>query len=242
MLNKKLIRHIIEDTDTRAARLFDWVMLMLIIISIVTLTIETLPGISEQMRAVLRSSEIAITILFTIEYALRVYVSERKMSYVFSFGGFIDLLAILPFYFTLIMGLGGIDFRASRSFRLLRILRLLKVGRYNKAMSRFKRAFEIAREEVVLYLMMSAILIFVTSTGIYYLENEAQPEVFKSIIHSLWWSIATLSTVGYGDVYPHTGLGKLFASMVIVIGIGIVAVPSGLMASALNKAREEESK
>lgn len=138
------------------------------------------------------------------------------------------------------LGIGGVDLRAARAFRLLRILRLLKIGRYNKAMARFKRAYEIAKEEIVLYLMLSAILLFVSATGIYYFENSVQPEAFKSIVHSLWWAVATLSTVGYGDIYPITLGGKIFTSFVIIVGIGIVAVPSGLMASALNKARSEE--
>lgn len=241
MTLKEKAHHLVEDTDTRSGRMFDWLVLGLIIYSIITLTIESFPGLSPETRGFLWASEIAVTILFTLEYGLRTYIAEPKTSYVFSWGGFIDILAILPFYITLALGLGGIDLRAARAFRLLRILRLLKIGRYNKAIARFNRAYEISKEEIVLYLMLSAILLFVSATGIYYFENSAQPEAFKSIVHSLWWAVATLSTVGYGDVYPVTLGGKLFTTIVIVVGIGIVAVPSGLMASALNKARSEEA-
>jgi len=240
MDRKRKIRRIVEDTDTSIGRTFDWIVMGLILYSIVTLTIESFPDLSLVTKEYLWYSEIIVTVLFTVEYLLRIYIAEPKSSYIFSGGGFIDILAISPFYITLILGLGGIDLRAARAFRLLRILRLLKISRYNKAMARFNRAYEIAKEEVVLYLLLSAILLFVSATGIYYFENTVQPENFKSIIHSLWWAIATLSTVGYGDVYPITLGGKLFTSVVIVVGIGIVAVPSGLMASALNKARSEE--
>jgi len=241
MIKKEKTRRLVEDTDTRSGRIFDWIILGLIIYSIITLTIESFPNLSPDTRAFLWYSEIFVTILFTIEYGLRTYIAEPKTSYIFSWGGFIDILAISPFYITLVLGLGGVDLRAARAFRLLRILRLLKIGRYNKAMARFSRAYEIAKEEIVLYLMLSAILLFVSATGIYYFENSAQPEAFKSIVHSLWWAVATLSTVGYGDIYPITLGGKLFTSFVIIVGIGIVAVPSGLMASALNKARSEEN-
>lgn len=240
MTRKEKIRRLVQDTDTCFGRVFDWVVVGLIIYSIITLTIESFPDIPSWSRQMLWYSEIVVTLLFTIEYALRTYIAEPKTSYIFSWGGFIDILAISPFYITLVLGLGGVDLRAARAFRLLRILRLLKIGRYNKAMARFNRAYEIAKEEINLYLMLSGILLFISATGIYYFENLAQPEAFKSIVHSLWWAVATLSTVGYGDVYPVTLGGKLFTSLVIVVGIGILAVPSGLMASALNKARREE--
>ena len=237
---KSQLHRVIEGTDTRVGRAFDWIELALIVYSIITLTIDTLPGLSETTREFLWVSEIVVTLLFTTEYALRVYIAERKRNYIFSFWGIIDILAISPFYITLVLGLGGVDLRATRAFRLLRILRLLKIGRYNKAIDRFHRAFQIAREEMVLYLFLTVILLYVSATGIYYFENPAQPEVFKSIIHSLWWALATLTTVGYGDVYPITFGGRLFTFFVLMVGLGIVAVPAGLVASALSQARREE--
>lgn len=237
---KSQLHRIIEGTDTRAGRAFDWFVLALIVYSIITLTIDTLPDLSETSQEFLRVSEIVVTLLFTIEYLLRVYIAERKRNYIFSFWGIIDILAISPFYITLVLGLGGVDLRAARAFRLLRILRLLKIGRYNKAIARFRRAFQIAREEMVLYLFLTVILLYVSATGIYYFENPAQPEAFKSIIHSLWWALATLTTVGYGDVYPITFGGRLFTFFVLMVGLGIVAVPAGLVASALSQARREE--
>lgn len=112
--------------------------------------------------------------------------------------------------------------------------------RYSKAIQRFHRAFVIAREEIVLFLIVAAMMIFFAAVGIYYFEAEVQPDKFASIFHSLWWSVATLTTVGYGDVYPVTAGGKAFTGLVLIIGLGIVAVPAGLLASALSKARELE--
>ena len=234
------IHEIIEGTDTPAGRFFDWFVLFLILYSIVSLTIETLPGMDERVYTFFWYSEIVVTLLFTLEYSLRIYIAERKREFLFSFGGIIDLLAISPFYITLLLGMGGIDLRAIRAFRLFRLLRLLQIGRYNRAFSRLKRAFEMIREELVLYFFLTLILLFIAATGIYYFENPVQPEAFKSIIHSLWWAVSTLTTVGYGDVYPITLGGKLFTFLVLMAGLGIIAAPAGLIASALSRARQEE--
>ena len=125
---------------------------------------------------------------------------------------------------------------------MFRVFRALKLIRYNKALNRFKVAFKIVKEELVLFFIVTMILLFLTSAGIYLFENQAQPEVFKSVFHSGWWSIVTLTTVGYGDVYPITIGGKIFTFFVLMIGIGIVAVPAGLVGTALSKARELEKK
>lgn len=107
-------------------------------------------------------------------------------------------------------------------------------------MNRFYIAYKIVREEIMLFLMVTAIFLFLTSAGIYYFENEAQPEIFKSIFHSGWWSVVTLTTVGYGDVYPITLGGKIFTFFILILGVGVVTIPAGLVASALTKAREIE--
>lgn len=147
----------------------------------------------------------------------------------------VDLLAILPFYLRT-----AIDLRSLRIFRIFRIFRAFKLIRYNKAMNRFYIAYKIVKEEIMLFLMVTGIFLFLTSAGIYYFENEAQPEIFKSITHSGWWSVVTLTTVGYGDVYPITIGGKVFTFFILMIGVGVVTIPAGLVASALTKAREIE--
>ncbi len=145
------------------------------------------------------------------------------------------MLAILPFYVA-----SGIDLRSIRAFRFLRLFRAFKIVRYSKAIQRFHRAFIIAREELVLFIIVTLMLLYFAAVGIYYFENEAQPDKFASVFHSLWWSVATLTTVGYGDIYPVTVGGKIFTFVVLLIGLGIVSISAGLVASALSKARAME--
>jgi voltage-gated potassium channel len=116
----------------------------------------------------------------------------------------------------------------------------LKLIRYNKALNRFHIATKIVKEEIILFLIITFIFIFLASAGIYFFENKAQPEIFASVIHSAWWAVVTLTTVGYGDVYPITIGGKIFTFFILLIGVGIVTIPAGLVASALSKAREIE--
>ena len=230
------LKTIVERNDTLPGRTFDLVMQSLILFSIITFTIETLPDLETDTRKFLHATEVVIVILFTIEYLLRLYVADRKLGYVLSFYGVIDLLAILPFYLA-----SGIDLRSLRVFRMFRLFRLLKLLRFGRAMRRFARAFIIAKEEIILFSVVTLMLLYLSAVGIYYFEHIAQPEAFKSVIHSLWWAVTTLTTVGYGDVYPITAGGKIFTFIILMIGLGIVAIPAGLLASALSKARMEEA-
>lgn len=234
-MNARLVE-IVERDDTRAGRTFDLVVLALIVISLVALSVETLPGLPAAATAALRLVEAVITVLFTLEYGLRLAAAERKWRYVFSFYGIVDLVAIVPFY----VSLGGIDLLAVRAVRLFRVFHVLKFLRYSSALQRYRRALTLAREEILLFLLAAGILLYLAAVGIYYFEREAQPEHFQSILHSLWWAVATLTTVGYGDIYPITTGGKVFTFVVLVCGLGIVAAPSGLIAAALSRAREEE--
>lgn len=229
------IKSIIEENTSRSGFIFDFAIQGLIVVSLVTFSIETLPDLSEAVRRLLRNAEIFTVLVFTAEYLLRLYVADRKLSFIFSFFGLVDLLAILPFYVST-----GIDLRSIRAIRLFRIFRVLKVVRYSRAIRRFHRALLIAKEEFVLFSLVAVLLLFLSAVGIYYFENKVQPDVFSSVFHSLWWSLCTLTTVGYGDVYPVTVGGKIFTFFVLATGLGIIAVPPGLVASALTKAREME--
>jgi len=236
VIKKEEIRQVIDSTETLPGRVFTFTIQFLIIVSLVTFSIDTLPDLAPATKAALRLIEVVTVIIFSLEYVLRLVVAEKTLKFVFSFYGLVDLAAILPFYIA-----SGLDLRAIRVFRLLRLLRILKLLKYNNAINRFRRAFVIAKEELILFGMVAVILLYLSAVGIYYFENSAQPEQFKSVFHSLWWAVTTLTTVGYGDMYPITAGGRLFTFFVLVIGLGIVAVPTGLIASALSQVRNEDA-
>lgn len=230
------LKYIIE-SDSPVGRAFDACTQVLIFVSLVAFSVETLPGLSESCLTILAIVETVSVALFTIEYLSRIWVADSRLAFATSFFGAVDLLAILPFYLSL-----GIDLRSVRAFRLLRLFRVLKLGRYSNAVQRFYTALQIAKEEIVLFMFVTCVLLFLSAVGIYQCEHGSQPEVFPSIPHSLWWAVTTLTTVGYGDAYPVTPGGKFFTACVLFVGLGVVSVPAGLVASALSKARELEGK
>ncbi len=236
MIHKDSIRRLIDDPSHGPGKIFAFSIQGLIIVSLVTFSIDTLPNLSSNTRKILDIIEIITIMAFTLEYILRIIMTKKRLGFIFSFYGLVDLIAIIPFYIP-----SGLDLRAVRIFRLLRLVRILKLFKYNRAVKRFYRALIIAREELILFGFVSAILLYLSAVGIYFFENAAQPEQFQSVFHSLWWAVTTLTTVGYGDMYPITAGGKLFTFFVLMIGIGIVAVPTGLVASALTQAREEDA-
>jgi len=224
------LKQTIEQTDTRAGRVFDYCIQSLIVISLFSFAVETLPDLSAGVQTFLRVLEILVVMVFTLEYLLRIMVADRKLRFIFSFYGLIDLMAILPFYVTT-----GIDLRSIRIFRLFRLFRAFKLVRYNKAIQRLRLAFVRVKAELMIFMMATAFLLYISAVGIYYFEHTAQPKAFASVFHALWWAIVTLTTVGYGDAYPVTVGGKIFTFFVLLIGIGIVAIPTGLIAAALSE-------
>lgn len=234
-MNSFSVKEMVSDSSTGIAKIFERFIQTMIIISLISFSIETEPEIHGKLRTILRIIEIITVAIFTIEYLLRVIYAKNRFKFIFSFYGIIDILAILPFYIST-----GIDLRGIRIFRLLRLLRSLKVFRYSKAMERFTIAFKEIKAEMILFFTATLFVLYVSAIGIYYFENQAQPETFGSIFNCLWWAVVTLTTVGYGDVYPITVGGKIFTSAIIIIGLGIVAVPTGLLASALTKTIENE--
>lgn len=231
------LKAIVEKHNTKAGKIFDLVIQSLIVLSLITFAISTSPKLSPETRDILRIIEIITVAIFTVEYILRIMVADNKLKYIFSFYGIIDLLAILPFYLMI-----GLDLRALRTFRLLRIFSLFKLARYSSALKRFQKALSYAREEIILFFIFTLMLLFISAVGIYYFENAAQPLVYSSIFDSLWWSVTTLTTVGYGDMYPVTVGGRMFTFLILMIGLGIIAVPTGILSTALTHAREEELK
>jgi len=229
------LRAIVESTDTFWGKAFDIFIQILIVASLVTFSISTLPDLSEKTEHALDIFEAISVIIFSVEYILRVVSAKKPLKYIFSFYGIIDLAAILPFYLS-----RGLDLRSLRILRLFRLFRIIKLVRYSNALKRFIKAFIMAREELTIFLIASLFFIFLSAAGIYFFENPAQPEVFNSIFACMWWALVSLTTVGYGDLYPITVGGKIFTFFILMIGLGIVAVPTGIIASSLTKVREEE--
>jgi voltage-gated potassium channel len=224
-----------DDGESSVGLAFVYLIQSLIILSVITFTVSTIPDLEIGMQVFLEEIEMVIVVFFTIEYALRIYAAEKPWSFVFSFYGLVDLIAIVPFYVAL-----GVDLRVIRIFRMLRALRFLKLVRYNKAARRYRRALSLIWEELVLFLTVSFMFLYLAAVGIYYFENTAQPEIFTSVFHSMWWALTSLTTVGYGDMSPITVGGKIFTYFVLMIGLGTVAVPTGLLATALIQAIREE--
>ncbi|MEZ5569824.1 MAG: ion transporter [Halioglobus sp.] len=220
---------------TLPSKLFLWTIQTLIVLSVIAFTFETLPSLTAQHRDWLRTFETGVIAVFTIEYLLRLWSASERLRFVFSFYGLIDLLVILPFYLQF-----TVDLRSLRIFWLFRLFRLFKLVRYVDAARRIGNAFRLVQVDLAVFSIGAFFVFYLAAVGIYYFEHEAQPEVFASVIHSFWWALATLTTVGYGDAYPITAGGKLFTFFTLMIGLGVFAVPTGLITMAIVNTREAD--
>lgn len=209
---------------------------LLIIVSLISFSLETLPNLSKTNIELLSSIELLTISIFSVEYFLRIATSEKPIKFIFSGWGIVDALAILPYYLAV-----GVDLRAVRILRLFRLIRILKMFRKSSALKRLARSLVLARDELILFMGLSTVILYISSAGIYYFEHPVQPENFQSIPHSLWWSVVTLTTVGYGDVYPITIGGKVFTGIIAFVGIAFIAMPASIMTAALSQARREET-
>lgn len=216
-------------------RLFDQASLFLIIISVILFTIETVPELGHYHHW-FKIADTIIVIIFSLEYVTRLYLSHSKKKFILSPFGIIDLLSILPFY----LSFGFTDFRWFRILRVVRVFRIFKLTRYIKAADRLKLAYMNIREELFVFLAISFLLIYLSAVGVYYFERHIQPDKFGSIVHSLWWAVVTLTTVGYGDVYPVSLGGRIFTSIVLLLGLSMISIPSGLLASSFSKVMKEQ--
>ena len=231
------LRRIVIESDTRRGRIFDLVIQVLIVISLIDFTLETIPGLPPALEEALTVMEFIVVVVFSAEYLLRLVLAEKWYRFAFSFEGIVDLLAVLPFYLAI-----GVDLRTLRVLRLFRLLRLFKILRYGRTLRRIGGVWQEIRTEIVFFGMLTTVLLYLSAVGIYYCEREAQPDALGSIPDCLWWAVATLTTVGYGDVYPITVGGKLFTSFVVLLSLGLVAIPGGLIASAFSSVMERERK
>jgi voltage-gated potassium channel len=208
----------------------------LIIINVVALILESYEGLRNNYGYLFQLIEVFSVVVFTIEYLLRLWTAnlgkkkeKGRMKFALSPLGLIDLLAILPFYLPMMF---SIDLRVIRILRTFRLLRVFKLGRFSNSLKTINQVLKETKSDLVVSLFIALILLVLSSTLMYYVENESQPAKFASIGHSFWWAIATLTTVGYGDVYPITAIGKFLSGIIALVGIGIIALPTGIISSA----------
>jgi voltage-gated potassium channel len=220
---------------------FDLFIISLILLNVLAILLESVEGLHVRYSKVFNYFEISSVVVFTIEYILRVWTANLDPRFKSTFFGnvrfaltpmaIIDLLAFLPFYLTFTT----VDMRFIRALRIFRIFRLFKITRYIIALSLMNRVFRQKREELIISLIFTLFLLLMASNMMYYVENEAQPRIFSSIPETMWWGIATLTTVGYGDIYPVTPLGQFLGGVIAIIGIGLFALPTGILASGFSE-------
>lgn len=218
----------------------------LIVLNVIALILESYEELNSKYSHIFYYFELFSVGIFTIEYFVRIWVSDKtkedkkeRLNFAFSTLGIIDLIAILPFYLPFIF---PIDLRIVRILRLFRLLRIFKLSRYSKSLKTIRSIFKEVKSELSITVFVTFVLMILSSTLMYYIEHDDQPEQFASIGDAFWWSIATLTTVGYGDVYPVTGMGKLLSGIIALIGIGFVALPTGIISSAFIEKIQSEKK
>ncbi len=234
--NQKL-HEIIYEADTRAGKIFDLVFIFTILASIVFVMLESVDSIDAKFHVFLNAAEWVITILFTLEYIARIITIKNPRTYIFSFYGIIDFLATVPKYLSLIF-VGTHALVALRALRLLRIFRIFKLARYVGATANLVRALKLSRAKISVFLFAVFVLTIILGTLMYLIEGAENG--FTSIPRSVYWAIVTLTTVGYGDIAPNTPLGQFLASIVMILGYGIIAVPTAIVTSEVT--RREKSK
>lgn len=222
-------------------RLINSFIVSLIILNTLAVILETVNSFYNHYKPWFQFVETLSVIVFSIEYILRLWVSTSiekfsdpirgRMKYICTPGAIIDLVAILPFYLPL---LAAIDLRFIRVLRLVRFLRFFKLGRFLNASKVINNVFKAKKDELSLSVGITLVLIIVASSVMYFVEHDAQPDKFSSIPETMWWSVATLTTVGYGDMFPITTLGKTLTAFISILGIGMFALPAGILASGFS--------
>lgn len=229
---KAKLREIIEGTHTPMGKFFDIALLIVILYSVIIVMLESVPRIDTQFHDFLNISEWVVTILFSIEYVIRIIIARKPRKYIFSFFGIIDLLSTIPKYLSLFL-VGTQYFTALRALRLLRVFRILKLVRYVGESNRLIRALQASRTKIFIFVFFMLIVAVLLGTLMYLIEGPEHG--FDSIPHGVYWTIVTLTTVGYGDISPQTGVGQFIASLIMIIGYGIIAVPTGIVTSEFAK-------
>jgi len=227
---KSKIYEIIFEADTKSGKLFDILLLVLILLSILNVSLESVSSLQAKYASFFYITEWVITIFFTIEYVLRVYSVNQAKKYVFSVMGIIDLLATLPMYVSLVF-VGTQSFMVFRALRLLRIFRILKLSHFVFEEKHLRKALKKSAARITVFLISVSVLVLMFGALMYLVEGEENG--FSSIPQSVYWSVVTISTVGYGDIVPLTVIGKMIASFMMLIGYSIIAIPTGIVTAEI---------
>lgn len=229
---KEKLHEIIYEADTKEGKLFDVILLVAIIASVVLVMLESIQTFDEKHHQLLNIFEWMITILFSIEYILRIVSIKKPLKYIFSFFGMIDFLSTIPKYLSFIL-VGSHSLAALRALRLLRVFRILKLTRYVGASNKLLIALKSSRAKIAVFLFFVLIVCVILGTIMYMVEGEENG--FTNIPKSIYWAIVTLTTVGFGDIAPQTPLGQLIASVIMILGYSIIAIPTGIVSSEMTK-------
>ncbi|NOQ91543.1 MAG: ion transporter [Flavobacteriaceae bacterium] len=226
------LHELIYEADTKAGKLFDLVLLWLILASIVLVMLESIKEYDAKYHTFFNISEWVITILFSLEYIARIISVKKPKEYIFSFYGIIDLLSTIPKYLSIFFG-GGHALVALRALRLMRVFRILKLVQYIGEANKLGKALKASRFKIFVFILAVVVLCIIIGTIMYIVEGDESG--FTSIPQSVYWAIVTLTTVGYGDIAPQSPFGQLLASLVMILGYGIIAIPTGIVTVEFSK-------
>lgn len=232
------LHEIVFEADTPAGRFFDFALIWLILLSVATVILESVRHVREQFGEPLYALEWIFTLLFTVEYLLRLMSVRRPLRYATSFFGVVDLLAIIPTYLSIFVP-GSQYLLVIRILRLLRIFRLLKLSEYITEADTLRRALRASRRKISVFLSAVVLLVVIIGALMYVIEGEENG--FTNIPVSIYWAIVTMTTVGYGDLSPRTPFGQMVASIVMIIGYGIIAVPTGIVSVEIARAARQQN-
>ena len=228
---------IIFKSDTRAGKQFDLILLVAILLSILAVVLESIESLNSRYHGLFQAVEWTITGVFTLEYVARIYLVRNKFRYIFSFYGIVDLLSIVPSYLGLVF-VGSQSLLVIRAIRLVRVFRIMKLSRYTNAGNMIMSALRSSLVKISVFLFAVLTMTIIIGTTMYLVEGKENG--FDNIPKSLYWAIVTLTTVGYGDISPQTPLGQFIASIVMVIGYGIIAVPTGIVTAQVISEQKEK--
>lgn len=236
---RRSIYMLVHDTSTKKGKIFNLALFGLIIISVIYVLLESVNEIDQQYHPYMVASEYIITALFTIEYILKVISLDKPRKYILSFYGIIDLLSTIPLYLSYFFT-GGTAFLALRALRLLRVFRILKLVKYMGEANVLSKALVASRLKITIFIYIVLIMCVIMGSVMYFIEEDADSG-FTSIPKSIYWTIVTITTVGYGDIAPKTNLGQALASFIMILGYGIIAIPTGIVTNEIAKTRNDDS-